>query len=923
MKYFVLFISLLIGSTALAQNTTSFEITGVLKLKSDNSFVEAATVYVERVKDSSLVTYTISDQNGKFKLEGKTSDSSLRFYASYVGASTYTKVIPIGDGIINLNTISLDDESSLLNEVVVISKSPIRVKKDTLEFNVSSFKTKKDANVEDLLKRLPGVEIDLSGNITINGVDVDKLLINGKPFFGDDPTVTTRNITKDMIEKVQILDTKTKSEAFTGEVSESENKTINLTIRKDKNKGVFGRASAGGGTDDRWELAGMLNAFDNDQRISILAGANNTNSPGFSFGDLDKMFGGSGRGGDFGGSSGIVTSQSAGINYTDDFGKIVEMQADYLFSKSSSFDNSSTERENILPDDRYFTDRNASNDRDSDSHRVNMEFEIKLDSTLLINYEPTFSSSSSSRRLSDDEESRDGDQVITNQSESSSMVLNEGNRFGNELSITKRLGRKGSFLSLDLDQSLNKTTSDDYLNSQTEIYGDTPESITRNQYTNGEEESNSFSTRLRYRLPIKGETLNMDFTYNFRNDTQEDIKSTYDFNDGTQNFDLFNEDLSTNFENRNIRSIPGVRFNYRTKKVYANFGMSYIFRTLENIDGLRPELNLKRSFQAAESFARIRFTFSAKSNLQIRYSLNNDSPSLNQLNPYVNVSNPLNTVTGNPNLNPTTSHSIRANFSNFNFQKKTGLYLHLRSNFDKNRVVSKTEIDENFVRSTTYTNVDGAYNISAGGGYNKDFRLDSVKTLKLELGLWSSINESVNFNNGEKYNANNTTLSPSLGLTFSWNDIMEIRPNYRISFTKNKFDLPQFNNRNFANHKVSIITSTFFPKRLEWRNDVNFSYNPQIADGFQKSTWLWNAGISYSIMKDNGLIGIKAYDLLNQNNNAQRIATDNYIQDSQSTVLQRYFMLTFSWKFNSLGNGAENKVPGQNRRRGGYGNYRG
>ncbi|MCK0130116.1 outer membrane beta-barrel protein [Flavobacteriaceae bacterium F08102] len=923
MKYFTLFFCLLMASNAFAQKTTAFEISGKLIVKSDQTPVENATVYVERVKDSSLVTYTITDQEGNFTLEGKTTDNSLRFYASYVGAQTYSKLVPIGDGLVDLKTIVMDDESSLLNEVVVISRSPIRVKQDTLEFNVGSFKTKKDANVEDLLKRLPGVEIDLSGKITVNGKDVDKLLINGKPFFGDDPTITTRNITKDMIEKVQIMDTRTKAEAFTGQVSESDNKTINLTISKDKNKGVFGRASVAGGTDKRYELAGMVNVFDNDQRLSILGGANNTNSPGFSFGELDKMFGGSGRGG-FSGGSGITTSQNSGINYTDDFGKKVEMQADYFFSKSNSYDDNATERENILPDDRYFTSNNSSRNSDSESHRVNMEFEIKIDSTLMVDFEPFFSTSTSSRSTSRDEESRDSNQIITNQSESASTILNEGNRFGNKMSITKRLGRKGGFLSLSINQEINKTTSDNYLNSQTEIFGDTPESLSRIQFTDGEEKANRFSTFLKFRQPIMGKIISMDFTYNFRNDTQEDIKSTYDFNNGTNNYDLFNEALSTNFENKNIRSIPGLRFNFRNKKISANLGVSYIFRTLENIDELRPEFSLKRNFEAVESSARIRYSFNPKSNLQIRYSLRNDSPSLRQLNPFVNVSNPLNTIVGNPNLEPTTSHNIRASFSNFNFQKKSGLYFQFQSNFDKNSVVSKTEIDENFVRNTTYTNVDGAYNISLGGGYNKDLKLDSVKTLKVELGLWSSINESINFSNGEKYNATNNAISPNLGLTFSWNDVMEIRPNYRISFTENKFDLPQFNSRKFARHTIGIITSTMWPKRLEWRNDLNYNYNPQIADGFQKSTWFWNSGITYSIMKDNGLIGIKAYDLLNQNNNSERFATNNYIQDSQSTVLQRYFMFSFSWKFNSLGNGAEMNRDGRSRgrRRGYQHNYR-
>ncbi|MBF2720916.1 TonB-dependent receptor, partial [Psychrobacter sp. NG254] len=188
------------------------------------------------------------------------------------------------------------------------------------------------------LKKLPGVEVDESGKITVNGNDVSNIFVNGKPFFGDDPTITTRNLTKDIIEKVQITDTKTKSEAFTGEESESDNKTINLTIKEDKNKGVFGKASAGGGTDERYEAAAMVNLFDNDQRLSVLFGGNNINSAGFSFGELDNMYSVVGGGG----GRGITTSKNAGLNYTDKLSDKVELSSDYFYSDSHSENNSAS-----------------------------------------------------------------------------------------------------------------------------------------------------------------------------------------------------------------------------------------------------------------------------------------------------------------------------------------------------------------------------------------------------------------------------------------------------------------------------------------------------------------------------------------------------------------------------------------------------
>ncbi|WP_435314909.1 carboxypeptidase-like regulatory domain-containing protein, partial [Cellulophaga fucicola] len=241
MKLFLSLVLMLTALTSFSQDKQKqFNISGVLITADDNKPLESATVYLQRVKDSSLVTYTITDQKGEFTLEGKTYDTTLSMFISYIGYKTYAKVIPVDRKKVNLGQINLEVDENLLDEIVVMATAPVTVKKDTLEFNVNSFKTKKDANVEDLLKKLPGVEVDETGKITVNGKDVSNIFVNGKPFFGDDPTITTRNLTKDIIEKVQITDTKTKSEAFTGEESESDNKTINLTIKEDKNKGVFG-----------------------------------------------------------------------------------------------------------------------------------------------------------------------------------------------------------------------------------------------------------------------------------------------------------------------------------------------------------------------------------------------------------------------------------------------------------------------------------------------------------------------------------------------------------------------------------------------------------------------------------------------------------------------------------------------------------
>ncbi len=922
MRHFLLFLALLCVSISFSQSK-SFKISGKLIAEDDQSPLEAATVYLQRVRDSSLVTYTISDRNGAFSLEDKSTDESLNLFISYVGYKTYFQNIKLDKEEIDLEIIPLETNSNTLDEVIIRSTAPVTIKKDTLEFNVKSFKTKKDANVEDLLKELPGVEIDEEGKITVNGKEVNKILVNGKPFFGDDPSITTKNLTKEIIEKIQIVDTKTKSEAYAGEAGDKENKTINLTIKEENNKGVFGRVAAGAGTDKRYEFAGMVNVFDNDQRISVLAGGNNTNSPGFSFGEISKMFGRSGNttwnsngsfsigGRSFGGGQGITTSKNAGANYADKIGEKTDVSGDYFYSSSSSENESSSQRETILSDSRFFTNSRSRSDNDTDSHNANLDFEVEIDTTFLINVAPSFGYSKTITQFNSAEQTFDEDRVLTNQSSVNSSVENSGRNFENELSLTKRFGNKGAFLKFEINNSLSSNETDDYLNSNTEVFGTNPEIIDRNQFTDGENKSNGLDAEVTYRLPLIAKEFFLNFEYEYQRDKDENRQSTYDLDQTTQDYDVFNEDLSTDFEYIDTQSKPGLRLTYKKEKWSTSLKGNYVFRTLENQDLLRPQFNVERDFEAFEIDSYFNYRFSQKSSVYMGYDYRTSPPALRQLQAFTDVSNPLNTIVGNPDLEPSKNHSFYLGFNAYDWQKRTGFFMNTNLDFNNNQVVSKTVVDpETLKRSTTYANVSGNYRGSFGGSYSKEFKLDSIRKVRVRVGTWANFSKNINFNNDVKYASKVTSITPNLSLEFTWDKVMEFKPWYRLTLTKNKYDIEAFEDRDFLTHRVGIRTATFLPKKFEWRNDVNFNYNPNVADGFQKSAWFWNSTLAYSILKDQGALTLKVYDLLDQNTNARRTATQDYIEDSQSTVLKQYFMLSFSWKFNSLGSKGETNDGG-------------
>jgi len=925
MNKFLFFCALLCTSFSFSQ--TTFKISGTIIAGDNQAPLESVTVYVERVKDSSLVTYTISDSKGQFSIENESYDEKLNIVVSSIGFQTYTKVFSVKETPINLGVITLDIANAL-DEVVITSRAPVTIKKDTLEFNVKSFKTKKDATVEDLLKQLPGVEVDEEGKIKVNGKEVSNILVNGKPFFGDDPTITTKNLTKDIIDKIQVVDTKSKSEAFTGEATDGESKTINLTISEDKNKGVFGRVGAGVGTDKRYEAAAMVNLFDNDRRLSVLVGGNNINSPGFSFGEIRKMFGGGNSmtsygngsfsidGRSFGGGQGLTKSKNAGLSYADVIGENIDISANYFHSGSDSDNETISNRENILPESRYFSNSYSKTKSDSDSHSVDAAFDIEVDSTLLINIKPSFKYANSRTSYIGNSSSLNQENVLTNESETASFVESDARNFNNSLNVTKRFGDKGAYVRFNINNSINKRSSEDYLTSEANIYGEditdpsnpnfvlTDQTI-RDQYTDGAYDETVFSTGVTYRYPIIAKALFFNFKYNYSNTVTNDIKTTLDRDDIGENYTAFNEDLSTDFKYKDRQSTPGVSISYNKEKISARIGAEYLFRTLSNDDNLRPEFNIERKFENLQLNSYINYKVSQKSSLYLSYRLSNNAPQLSQLQAFQNVSNPLNIIVGNPNLSPEKRHNIYGGFNSYDFQTNSGFYSYFGGSITNDAVVSQTIIDENLVQSTTYANVNGSYSLYGGADYSQKIKLDTIRSLKIGVGAYLNADKRINFNNGVQYASKTNSISPEVFLTYERKGILEIRPTYSINFSKSTYDIEAFEDVDFLSHNLRIRTAFFLPKNFEWRNDIKYSYNPSIADGFQKSAWFWNATLAYSMLDDKATITLKAYDLLNQNTNATRVATQNYIEDRQSTVLQRYFMLSFSWKFNSLGKKAE------------------
>ncbi|MEH6407105.1 MAG: outer membrane beta-barrel protein, partial [Leeuwenhoekiella sp.] len=784
------------------------------------------------------------------------------------------------------------------------------IKKDTLEFNAASFQTRPDANLEDLLKKLPGAEVDSDGNITVNGKPVSRILVNGKEFFGDDPQIATKNLPKEIINKIQVTDTKTKSEEFTGKAGDPDDKTINITIKEDKNKGYFARATAGGGTDDRYELSAIGNIFKDDMRLSVLASSNNINSTGFDFDDVYGMMGRNGADAVYGGNRGGITkSETAGFNFTDEWQKKYELNTDYFFGRNDTQTRTSTQRENILPDSRYYTNSESSNNVINDSHRGNARFEVEFDTLTRLSISPRINANFANNTSNNFSESLDEDRNIINNSQTSNREEVKSVNLDYGMDFIKRFGSRGAFIRAEFDYSNDTQENDNFYYSESNFY-DVPRTELQDQYINDDEKENQYAVELEQRS-VLAKNLFLDLSYDFSSSKSTNERDVYDA-DNSGAYTAFNDTLSNNFEVRTFKNTPNVGLNYEGEAWRINTSVGLLNTHLENTNFLQ-QTSFDNTYNNLYLRSRIRYEIERSKSIYFDYRTNANTPSIRQLQPVIDRTNPLNIVVGNPALRPEYSHDIRGGFRNFDFSTRSGVWSYFSLNFTNNRVVSVTTLDTDLVRTTTYTNVNGSMNASVGGSYSKSYKKDAVE-FRYSFDLNGSYNKNVGFTNGVLYNSDQYSLNPSVRFTYAIDEYFELNPNYRLSFNDTRYDINPDRNADFINHTVGFEATTYWPKHVVFGNDITYNYYGNVSAGFDNSSILWNMSLGYQFLKDNATLKVKVYDVLDQNIDTRRSTGDDYVQDTNSLILQQYAMLSFTYKLSNFGGKAAPDGNGGGRR---------
>ena len=886
--------------------------------------LELATVYFSNAKDSTVIEYANTDKNGVFKIATKKYDKPVFLKVNYMGYQPYTEEQSSLLESKDFGKLYLMQNTKELNEVVIKSEAPpIRVKKDTLEFNAASFKLRPDANLEVLLKQLPGFEVDSEGKITVNGKEVNQFLVNGKAFFDKDGAIALKNLPADIINKVQVSDYKTKKEELSKQESTSDYSSINLTIDEKKNKGYFGKFLAGYGTDDRYESSLILNFFKDKQKISILASANNINSTGFTQDEVfDSMGGGrnaSGNARASGTGRGITESSMVGLNYNDEWSKNFEASGSYKFENSVNKNESKSNQANFLPTSTFFTESNSKARSENTGNNANFELEYKINPNTRLVFTPAISQSRANSLSESSSFSKDEEEVFLNESNSKSYRESTATSFANSINFNKSFEKRARNLSFVFSNNNTANDSDGINVSKTVFYQGSKPDDERNQNSKGDNSYDSYSADIEFTEPIT-DSLRVRIGADF--DWQNSINDakTYDFDIASQSYSDLN-DLQTNYTTSSRNSVtPKVGLSFEKNDFTFNLNSSTSIVDFDNHSlylGKTTDLNQKYVLPFGR--AQIRYKLDRSKFFTLRYDYSNTLPSSTQLMPVGNLSNPLNTIIGNPNLNPTEKNSVNLNYRNFDMRTRSGYTFYMRGDFFNSEIVSTSVYDSSGKRTTTYKNISGTYNTSIGGNWNQ-----TIKREAHVLRYGASINANYSFDKGFTntvlYSSKRVGVTPRVYFSYDYGELLTIAPSYNFSYNESRYTNSSLKASSNVVHRINLQTTNYWPKNWTFGNDFGYTYNSNISNGFKKDFYLWNTSLSYGFFDKKMTLKVKVYDVLNQNQSATRTISPTTIRDEENTVLKRYAMFSLAYK---LGNFGGKEGRSRNGRGSGYGGGRG
>jgi hypothetical protein len=882
-----------------------------------------STVTILNAKDSILRKFTHAAPDGSFNLAGLPAGNYLLLvtypdYADYVDGFTIDPAKKEYDS----GNISMSPKSRILQEVIIKgTASGVKLKGDTTEFNAKAFVIQPNSKVEDLLKQVPGMEVDKDGKIKFQGEKVDKVLVDGEEFFGDDPTLVTKNIRGDMVDKLQVYDKKSDQATFTGIDDGVKIKTLNVKLKEDKKRGVFGKVTAGVGTDGYYEGQAMYNLFRAKEKFSVYGTTANDGKLGLGFAESSKLGtssntqisddGGAiffmGGGDDLDGSTyygrGLPLARTGGVHYDGKWNNDKEsINTNYkIGSLGINTDQHTTTQTNY---------GSVEQNRVADQNIYNYSFRQKLDATYQKTISPTANLKvdvsgvirNSELKTSNINSITDGDGNLLNSEVKSRNDKGQLKTINAGLFYTKRFKKAGRTISWDANETYNEGTTNNYLKSDNYTAATATDSLT-DQYKPGLTKSFVFNNNITYTEPIT-KTLNLTFNYGIGVNNSSSDQRSYNASAPGQ-YDILDPLYSNNYTFNQLTNQLGAAFNFRTAKTILVFGTKASAVGYEQVDQYTGN-KFKRDFVNWRPSVRYQYKITAAKTFEFNYNGNNNQPSINQIQPIRTNNDVVNIVVGNPDLHPSFNNNVNLRYSSV--QQLKNQYLSFYGNFGyvTNAIVNRTTYNATTGRSVSqYVNLDdkAQYNYNLSASFSK-----KLSSSDIYINSYISTNGNVYYNYIDNVlnQSINRSYYGSVGLQknkakkYFW--YMNAGPNYNFNSTQGSKA-----NNNSAGFNGYFSGTLYLPHTFQLSSDINYTYKAKTEIFPSQAITMWNASFSKTFLKENNLkLSISGNNLLDQLRN-DRSQNNNMITQTSYNTIRRYFMFTVSWDFTKFGTSTNDK----------------
>ncbi len=847
---------------------------------------------------------TVSNNVGFFLFKDVPTKNSVLVISS-VGYGTTTKAItiPADNEVLSIDKLVLANSYTSLQEVFV-SVPPIMVKEDTVEYKADSFRLKPNAMVEDLLKKMPGIDVDKNGNITAQGKTVTKVRVNGKDFFSGDPKTATRELSADMIDKVQVIDDYGDMANASGIKDGEPDKVINLQLKKEKNRGIFGRSTTGVGTDNRYQGTANVNIFDNNKQITFFGGANNTNTSTFGF---DGGGGGGGRGiqvniggnnqGGIGGTEGLSTTKSFGTNFRNDFkDKKGSIYGNYSFSNKSTDINRDVVSQNFFENSSFLNHQADSSLNRSKNHRASINIEWNIDSFNYIKFIPEFNTREANNTSNSIFDYLRNSIDTTSRGINNNLTHSQSPNFSSNLIFNHKFRKRGRNLSVNINGGFNSSDATNNKFNLTNNLIPILDVVQQNQYINSMNQTDNINVRFNYSEPIMKDRY-LDLIYSFGHSYTSNDRATYAID--ALNVNQFLPELSNAFETDFLNQRIGANIRTVKKKYNYSVGVSTQPVSQKGYSLTRDSAYMPIRTQNVFPTARFAYNFTRTKNLNFNYFANAVQPTFGQLQPVKDISNPQYQTQGNPLLKPSQNHFFSLFFNNLNFTSGRTFFVGANYNFIQNQIINNTmRIGNAGTQLTSYDNVNGYYNVTGFYNYSKPW---NNRTYVLTINGSVNLNHNIALIDSQRNVGKNLLFSQGGKMEFNWKEWLEFDLGARYGLNRVRYSLPGQQNVDYGSWTISNNSRIDLPKDWVFKHDLEYIINRGLSSGVNQNIILMNASFEKTLFKKKtGILRVSGFDVFKQNKSIARSVNGNNITDTKVNRLTRYFMLTFIYRINKF-----------------------